>query len=122
MAGETFEASWGSLERRAVPDWFRDAKFGIFLDWGIHSATEHHAWYGRKMYLQHADDDPEGAECYDFRVRNFGHPSKFGFKDFLPLWTAENWDPEALVDQFAMLGARHITPVAAYLDNFDSSP
>jgi alpha-L-fucosidase len=120
MPKETFEARWASLEQHAVPDWFRDAKFGIFLHWGIHSATEHHAWYGRKMYLQHADEDPEGAEVYDFHAREHGHPSVFGFKDFLPQWTAEHWDPEELVELFASVGARYVTPVALYHDNFDN--
>jgi alpha-L-fucosidase len=115
-----YEAAWASLEQHSVPEWFRDAKFGIFLHWGIHSATEHHAWYGRKMYLQHADDDPEGSEVYDFHVREFGHPSKFGFKDFLPLWTGDRWDPDELVELFANVGARYVTPVAMYHDNFDN--
>lgn len=115
-----FQPTWESLAPRGVPEWFRDAKFGIFLHWGVHSATKHHAWYGRKMYLQHNPDDPEGSECYDYHLAQHGHPSVFGFKDFIPLWTAENWDADALVRFFKRIGARYVTPVALYHDNFDN--
>lgn len=115
-----FEASWESLEKKEAPEWFRDAKFGIFLHWGIHSATEHHAWYGRKMYLQENPGDPEGNEVYRYHLENFGHPSKFGFKDFLSLWTGSNWDPDELAAFFAGCGAKYVVPVTMYHDNFDN--
>ena len=115
-----FEPSWESLEGKEVPEWFRDAKFGIFLHWGIHSATEHHAWYGRKMYLQENPGDPEGDEVYQYHLANFGHPSEFGFKDFLPFWTGSKWDPDALAALFADSGAKYVVPVTMYHDNFDN--
>ena len=115
-----FEPSWESLESKETPQWFRDAKFGIFLHWGIHSATEHHAWYGRKMYLQENPEDPEGNEVYRYHLSNFGHPSEFGFKDFLPLWTGSHWDPDSLSKLFSECGAKYLVPVTMYHDNFDN--
>ncbi len=112
-----FEPTWASLEAYRVPDWYRDAKFGIFMHWGIHSATEYDAWYGRKMYQQ---EDPDGAYCYAYHSRTHGHPSEFGFKDFIPRWTGERWDPDGLVEFYKRIGARYVVPVALYHDNFDN--
>lgn len=94
------------------PDWFRDAKFGIYLHWGVYSVAEHGEWYPRQMYL-------EGHPDYLHHVKHYGHPSRFGYKDLIPKWKAENWDPEGLVALFKKAGAKYFTPCAVHHDNFD---
>jgi len=110
--GQTFEATWESLGEYKCPDWFRDAKLGIFLHWGPTSVAAVDGWYGRKMYIQ-------GSRAYEYHVKTFGHPSKFGYKDLIPLWKAEKFDPGYLVRVFKKAGARYVVPVAVHHDNFD---
>ncbi len=109
---QTFEPTWESLKQYKCPEWFRDAKLGIFLHWGPMSVPAVDGWYGRNMYVQ-------GHRAYEYHVKTFGHPSKFGFKDIIPLWKAETFDPEALVAVFKRAGARYVVPVAVHHDNFD---
>jgi len=109
---QKFEANWSSLEQYRCPQWFRDAKLGIFLHWGPSSVPAVDDWYGRNMYVQ-------GHPAYEYHVKTYGHPSQFGFKDIIPLWKAEKFDPDLLVKLFKQAGARYIVPVAAFHDNFD---
>ncbi|WOH39488.1 alpha-L-fucosidase [Thalassotalea fonticola] len=109
---ETFEATISSLQNYSTPEWFRDAKLGIYLHWGPYSVAEVGEWYPRHMYLQ-------GREEYNHHVKTYGHPSEFGYKDLIPLWKAENFDPDALVGLFKKAGAKYFTPVAVHHDNFD---
>jgi alpha-L-fucosidase len=125
-----FLPSWESLGEYSCPDWFRDAKFGIFMHWGIPSVTDENrpfgtGHYANGMYYQHGrmpDGKPLAShllEIYDFHVKRYGHPSKFGYKDFIPLWKAERWNPDELVGLYKRCGARYIVPVAVHHDNFD---
>lgn len=107
-----FEASIESLQQYECPEWFRDAKFGIYMHWGVYSVAEMGEWYARKLYLE---DTPE----YAHHVKTYGHPSEFGYKDFIPLWKAENWDPDALLGLFKEAGAKYFSPCAVHHDNFD---
>ena len=107
-----FEPTWESLSRYQCPEWFRDAKLGIFLHWGPMSVPGMDAWYARNMYM-------EGSAAYRFHVRTYGHPSRFGYKDILPLWKAARFDPDSLAAAFRKAGARYIVPVAVHHDNFD---
>jgi len=109
---QKFTPDWASLEQYKCPEWFRDAKLGIFLHWGPSSVAAVDGWYGRNMYIQ-------GHKAYEYHVKTFGHPSKFGFKDLIPLWKAERFDPDALVSVFKKAGARFVVPVAVHHDNFD---
>src|SRR5512135_161692 len=109
---QTFEPTWESLKQYKCPDWFRDAKLGIFLHWGPTSVPAVDGWYGRSMYIQ-------GSRAYEYHVKTYGHPSKFGYKDIIPLWKAEKFDPGALVAAFKRAGARYVVPVAVHHDNFD---
>lgn len=115
---KVYEATWESLGQYTVPAWFKDAKFGLFMHWGPQSlAIEHNGWVARHMYMQ------EGADWgndYNKHVLNYGHPSEFGYKDLIPLWKAENWDPDSLVRFFKECGIRYIVPVAVHHDNFDT--
>ena len=85
-----FKPSWESLaEGYKTPDWFRDAKLGIWSHWGPQCVPEYGDWYGRQMYQQ-------GNPFYEHHVKTYGHPTKFGFMEFIPRWKAERWDPEGL--------------------------
>lgn len=107
-----FEPTIESLQNYNCPEWFRDAKFGIYMHWGVYSVAEMGEWYARKLYLQ-------GTQEYEHHVKTFGHPSEFGYKDFIPLWKAEKFDPEKLITLFKKAGAKYITPCAVHHDNFD---
>lgn len=108
----TFEGTRESLLKYSCPDWFRDAKLGIYMHWGPYSVAERGEWYARRLYL-------EGEPDYEHHCKTYGHPSEFGYKDFVPKWKAENWDPDALVSLFANAGARYFCPCAVHHDNFD---
>jgi len=107
-----FEPTVESLKSYKCPEWFRDAKFGIYLHWGVYSVAEHGEWYARNMYI-------EGSQAYRHHVKTYGHPSKFGYKDFIPMWKAENFGPNRLVTLFKRAGAKYFTPCAVHHDNFD---
>src|SRR5215831_6249862 len=76
-----------SLRGYRPPEWFRDAKFGIWAHWGPQSAIEDGDWYARNMYIQ-------GSKQYEYHLENYGHPSKVGYKDLVDKWKAEKWDPD----------------------------
>jgi alpha-L-fucosidase len=107
-----FHASWDSLAGYRAPDWFRDAKFGIFLHWGVYSVPAFaNEWYSRNMYVP-------GNAAFQHQVATYGPQTKFGYKDFIPMFHAEHFDPVAWVDLFARAGAHYIVPVAEHCDGF----
>ncbi len=106
-----FEPTWESLRTFECPDWFRDAKFGIWSHWGPQSVPMYGDWYARHMYV-------EGSDQYRYHIRKFGHPSQFGYKDVISLWKAERFDPEGLMDLYVQAGARYFVAQAAHHDNF----
>ena len=108
-----FEATWDSLKQYEVPEWFRDAKFGMWAHWGPQCQPEYGDWYARSMYI-------EGSRDYKYHVEKYGHPSKFGFKDVIHEWKAENWNPEELVALYANAGAKYFVALANHHDNFDN--
>src|SRR6266545_4897664 len=101
-----------SLKNYRVPEWFRDAKFGIWAHWGPQSAPEYGDWYARNMYIQ-------GHKQYNYHVQKYGHPSKFGFKDVIPTWKAERFDPEYLMGLYKKAGAKYFVSMGVHHDNFD---
>jgi alpha-L-fucosidase len=109
---EKFDATIESLQNYQCPEWFRDAKLGIYMHWGAYSVAEMGEWYARKLYL-------EGTPEYEHHLKTYGHPSEFGYKDFIPMWKAENFDPDKLVGLFKQAGAKYFTPCAVHHDNFD---
>lgn len=127
---ETFRPNWESLaENYKCPGWFRDAKFGIFMHWGIMSAINEDrdyggSHYGRYMYgpgefpPEHKNSQT-ARDLFEWHKEHYGHPDQFGYKDFIPLFKAEKWDPDALVAFYKECGARYIVPVAVHHDNFD---
>lgn len=111
-AGGPFNADWESLGAYRVPEWFRDAKFGIFIHWGVFSVPAFgNEWYPRDMYVQ-------GSAAFKHHVETYGPQSKFGYKDFIPQFRAEHFDPDAWADLFARAGARYVVPVAEHCDGF----
>jgi alpha-L-fucosidase len=107
-----YEPSWESLKRYETPDWFRDAKFGIFIHWGVYSVPAFgNEWYAREMYTN-------GSESFTHHVSTYGPQSKFGYKDFIPKFRAEKWDPDAWAELFVQSGAKYVVPVAEHHDGF----
>ena len=114
MPGAARAADWASLASGfRVPDWFRDAKFGIWAHWGPQCVPEAGDWYGRLMYVQ-------GHPAYDHHLRTYGHPADTGFIDLIGRWHAESWQPDALVRRYARAGARYFVALANHHDNFDT--
>ncbi len=108
-----FEGTLDSLQSYRRPEWFKDAKFGIWSHWGPQSVAMSGDWYARKMYL-------EGTEEYRYHCRKYGHPSEFGYKDLIPLWKAERFDPDHLTELFVQAGAKYLVAQAMHHDNFDN--
>jgi len=111
-AGGPFEPSWDSLKRYRPPKWYRDAKLGIFIHWGVYSVPAFgNEWYPRNMYIQ-------GSPEYKFHLENFGPHTEFGYKDFIPDFTAENWDPDSWARLFKRAGAKYVVLVAEHHDGY----
>lgn len=110
-----FEPSFESLGNYECPEWFRDAKFGIWSHWGPQSVPMFGDWYARNMYIQ-------DSEQYLYHVRHYGHPSRFGYKDLCELWKAENFDPDDLMERFYKAGARFFVAQASHHDHFFNYP
>ena len=109
-----FKPTWDSLvDGYNTPDWFRDAKFGIWAHWSAQCVPERGDWYARNMYMQ-------GNWQYDHHVKTYGHPTKVGFMEMQNRWKAENWDPEALMDLYVKAGAKYFVSLANHHDNFDA--
>ena len=107
-----FHADWNSLAAYRTPDWFQDAKFGIFLHWGVYSVPAFgNEWYSRNMYVP-------GNSAFKHQVETYGPQSKFGYKDFIPMFKAEKFNAADWVDLFAKAGARYVVPVAEHCDGF----
>jgi alpha-L-fucosidase len=114
IARGPFQGTWDSLGRDyRVPDWFRDAKFGIWAHWSAQCVPEQGDWYARQMYVQ-------GNPVYDHHVKTYGHPSTFGFMEMNNLWRAERWEPERLMSLYARAGAKYFFALANHHDNFDA--
>lgn len=107
-----FSPTWESLSQYEVPEWFRNAKFGIWAHWGPQCQPEAGDWYGRGMY-------EEGGAAYKWHLEHYGHPSEFGFKDVINEWKAEKWNPERLVALFKKTGARYFFAMGNHHDNMD---
>ncbi|MBN1139252.1 MAG: alpha-L-fucosidase [Anaerolineae bacterium] len=113
----TYEPNWQSLSAYTVPEWFKDAKLGIFIHWGVYSVPAFdNEWYPRFMYRDEVSR--KGQNYYQYHTARFGHPSQFGYKDFIPMFKAEKWDPAAWIELFKQAGARYVVPVGEHHDGF----
>src|SRR5476651_103617 len=106
-----YKPSEESLKQYQAPQWFRDAKFGIWAHWGPQAVPRQGDWYARNMYIQ-------GSRQYNYHVAHYGHPSEFGYKDIIALWKAEKWDPEKLMALYKKAGAKYFVAMASHHDNF----
>jgi len=113
VAPGPFQPTLESLSAFKVPEWYRDAKFGIWAHWGPQCQPEQGDWYAQNMYK------PE-HEIYRFHVQKYGHPSKFGFKDVINEWKADQWRPEELIALYKRAGAKFFSAMANHHDNFDN--
>lgn len=112
MSRTVFEPTWDSLSQFSVPDWYQNAKFGIFIHWGVYAVPAFdNEWYSRNMYL-------EGSRAFEHHQKTWGQQAKFGYKDFIPMLTAEHFDADQWVDLFKQAGARYVIPVAEHHDGF----
>jgi alpha-L-fucosidase len=111
-AAGPFRPDWESLKSYRVPDWYQDAKFGIFIHWGVYSVPAFGSeWYPRLMYIP-------GTEDYKHHLATYGTPDKFGYKDFIPRFKAQNYDPAAWAKLFKESGAKYVVPVFEHHDGF----
>ena len=110
----SYKPSWNSLKTHITPIWFQDAKFGIYTHWGIYSVPAYGpdgTWYPYYMYH-------EGTPQYEHHVKTYGHPSKFGYKNFIPMFEGEKFDPDEWAELFKKAGAQFAGPVAEHHDGF----
>jgi alpha-L-fucosidase len=115
IAKGPYQASWASLEKYTPPNWYADSKFGIFIHWGVYSVPAFGSeWYPRMMY----QPEEEKGEIYNHHVATYGRQSKFGYKDFIPKFKAEKYNPGAWATLFKNSGARFVMPVAEHHDGF----
>src|SRR5215469_16028587 len=107
-----FRPDWESLKKYETPEWYRDAKFGIFIHWGVYSVPAFGSeWYPRDMYRA-------GSEEYKHHIDTYGPQDKFGYKDFIPMFKAEHFDPAAWARLFNESGAKYVVPVFEHHDGF----
>ena len=112
IARGPYTDSWDSLQHYRVPEWFRKAKFGIFIHWGVYCVPEFGSeWYSRNMYI-------EGSDEYNYHLEHYGKHTEFGYKDLIPLLTGEKFDPGKWCELVRESGAGYIVPVAEHHDGF----
>ena len=111
IADGPYKPDKDSLKQYQCPEWFRDAKFGIWAHWGPQSVPMEGDWYARGMY------EP-GNRYYKHHLETYGHPSEFGYKDIIPLWKAEKWDPDRLMALYKKAGAKYFVSMGTHHDNF----
>jgi alpha-L-fucosidase len=111
VAEGPFKPADESLKQYNCPEWFRDAKFGIWAHWGPQAVPRQGDWYARRMYQE---NDP----AYKYHIEHYGHPSVFGYKDIIPLWKAGRWDPDKLMALYKKAGAKYFVSMGSHHDNF----
>ena len=114
---ETYKPTWESLAKHPTPEWFKDAKFGIFIHWGVYAVPgwapedRYAEWYPHRMYMK-------GTPTFKYHREHYGDQGEFGYKDFIPMFKAEKWDPDRWARLFRKAGARYVVPVAEHHDGF----
>ncbi len=118
LAAQTpYQANWESLKKYEIPEWFRDAKFGIFIHWGVYAVPAYGGgriygeWYGNDMYQV-------GSAAYKHHLATYGTQDKFGYKDFIPMFKGEKFNADAWAKLFKQAGAKYVVPVAEHHDGF----
>jgi alpha-L-fucosidase len=112
IASGPFDGSSHALQGYAIPEWFKDAKFGMWAHWGPQSAAEDGDWYARNMYI-------DTEEQYKYHVATYGHPTKVGYKDVCQTWNGRKFDPDNLMSLYKKAGAKYFMSMGVHHDNFD---
>lgn len=113
IADGPYSADWEQISQiYVVPQWWREAKFGAWSHWSPQSMPEQGDWYARGMYM-------EGHRQYNHHLRQFGHPSEYGYKDICHNWVIDRWNPEELMDIYVEMGARYFMAMGVHHDNYD---
>jgi len=112
IAPGPFQPNAESLKQYEFPEWFRHAKLGIWAHWGPQAVPMFGDWYAKNLYIQ-------GHDQYKDHLEHYGHPTKAGYKDIIPLWKAEKWDPDRLMALYKKAGARYFVSMGVHHDNFD---
>ena len=111
-----YKPTWESLKQHPTPEWFEDAKFGIYFHWGVYSVPAFgNEWYPRRMYI---DEENQRGNYFTYHKKNFGDHKEFGYKDFVPMFKAEKFDADEWAELFKKAGARFAGPVAEHHDGF----
>lgn len=111
-AAGKWQPNWESLSKHEIPEWFHDSKLGIYAHWGVYSVPAFaNEWYPRRMYL------PKG-DVREHHLKTWGPLAKFGYKDFIPMFTAPKFDAEAWAELYEAAGAKFAGPVAEHHDGF----
>ena len=111
IAQGPFSDNWESLSAFTPPEWMQEAKFGIFIHWGPFSVPAFNDWYARNMYIQ-------GMPEYEHHLKTYGAHKDFGYKDFIPMFKSENFDPDEWARLIKNTGAGYVVPVAEHHDGF----
>ena len=108
-----YHPDWDSLAKHPVPAWYREKRLGIFLHWGVFSVPAYHDWYARNMYIKDSEE-------YKWHLEHYGDPKDFAFKDFIPDFKMDKFDPQLWAKLFREAGADYIVPVAEHHDGFQN--
>jgi alpha-L-fucosidase len=111
---EQYTSTWNSIRDHMTPSWFTDAKFGIYTHWGVYAVPAYGpnaTWYPYNMYR-------EGTPQHEYHIRTYGHPGKFGYKDFIPMLTGAKFDADEWAELFSQAGAQYAGPVGEHHDGF----
>ena len=115
VAKGPYKADWKDLNRhRAAPEWFRDAKFGIYFHWGVYSVPA----FGNEWYPKWMHTKTGRRTYYQHHVETYGEPDKFGYHDFVPKFKAEHFDADEWAELFKKAGARYAGPVCEHHDGY----
>lgn len=108
-----YHADWDSIAQHTTPAWYVQKRLGIFLHWGVFSVPAYHDWYARNMYIKDSEE-------YKYHIEHFGPHKGFGWKDFVPMFTMDKFNPDDWVKLFTEAGAEYIVPVAEHHDGFQN--
>lgn len=112
IAQGPYQDNWQSLQQYTPPKWYQESKFGIFIHWGVYSVPAFGSeWYSRNMYIQ-------GSPEFAYHRQHYGDQQVFGYKDLIPLFKAEKWQPAKWAQLFKDAGAQYVVPVAEHHDGF----
>ncbi|MFD1256910.1 alpha-L-fucosidase [Mucilaginibacter terrae] len=110
LIGAPYQANDELFQQYRYPDWFRDAKYGIWAHWGPQAVPRWGDWYAKKMYMQ-------GSDQNKYHISHYGPPSQLGYKNIIPLWKAEKWNPDQLMKLYKKAGAKYFVSMGSHHDN-----